>query len=147
MKERKERFAMLKAQSAPEIVYSETIRSDDDGSISLTGIGCSPGMVEGSARVIKDFSDAGMLRAGEILVAPHTDPGWTPLFLICRGLVTETGGFLSHGATVAREYGIPAVVNVAKATERICTGDVVLVDGSRGEVVVLVQRQIEKEGP
>ena len=137
VKERKERFAMLKAQPAPEIVYSETIRSDDDGSISLTGIGCSPGMVEGSARVIKDFSDAGMLRAGEILVAPHTDPGWTPLFLICRGLVTDTGGFLSHGATVAREYGIPAVVSVSGATDLIATGDVINVNGTEGSVTIL----------
>jgi pyruvate,water dikinase len=76
------------------------------------------------------------LEPGEILVAPSTDPGWTPLFLTAGGLVMEMGGMMSHGAVVAREYGIPAVVGVAGATERIATGDTVTVDGSSGVVAL-----------
>jgi phosphohistidine swiveling domain-containing protein len=83
--------------------------------------------------VILDPSDA-RLEPGEILVAPSTDPGWTPLFLTAGGLVMEMGGAMSHGAVVAREYGIPAVVGVPDATERIATGQRITVDGSNGIV-------------
>ena len=78
-----------------------------------------------------------VLQAGEILVAPFTDPGWTPLFVHAAGVVTEVGGLMTHGAVVAREYGIPAVVSVASATERIHTGQRVRVDGTRGFVEIL----------
>ena len=77
-----------------------------------------------------------MSRQIEILVAPSTDRGWTPLFLTAGGLVMEMGGMLSHGAVVAREYGIPAVVGVAGATDQIRTGQRVTIDGSAGTVVV-----------
>jgi pyruvate,water dikinase len=76
------------------------------------------------------------LEPGEILVAPSTDPGWTPLFLTAGGLVMEMGGAISHGAVVAREYGIPAVVGVAGATERISSGQRISVDGAAGMVVI-----------
>jgi pyruvate,water dikinase len=72
-----------------------------------------------------------------VLVVPHTDPGWTPLFLNASALVTEVGGMLSHGAVVARELGLPAVVNVRDATRRLRDGQAVEVDGARGEVRVL----------
>lgn len=110
---------------------------DEAGLPALTGIACSPGVVEGRARVLHDLAQAAMLLPGEILVAPHTDPGWTPLFLSCRAVVTEIGGFLSHGATVAREYGIPCVVNVRGATAHIQSGDPIRVDGTRGRVILL----------
>jgi pyruvate,water dikinase len=74
------------------------------------------------------------LEPGEVLVAPSTDPGWTPLFLTASGLVMEMGGSMSHGAVVAREYGIPAVVGVPDATKRITTGQRVTVDGSAGTI-------------
>jgi pyruvate,water dikinase len=76
------------------------------------------------------------LEPGEILVAPSTDPGWTPLFLTAGALVMEMGGAMSHGAVVAREYGIPAVVGVPHATERIQTGQWLTVDGAAGTVVI-----------
>jgi len=79
--------------------------------------------------VILDPADA-HLEPGEILIAPSTDPGWTPLFLTASSLVMEMGGAISHGAVVAREYGIPAVVGVLGATERIVTGQHITVDGS-----------------
>jgi pyruvate,water dikinase len=85
------------------------------------------------------------LEPGEILVAPSTDPGWTPLFLTAGGLVMEMGGSNSHGAVVAREYGIPAVVGVAGATERISTGQVVTVDGGAGRVTIAPHTEDDPE--
>jgi len=107
----------------------------------LRGSPASPGVVSGTARVIRSPQGA-RLEPGEILVAPSTDPGWTPLFLTAGALVMEMGGMMSHGAVVAREYGIPAVVGLAGATERIVTGQRVTVDGSAGTVILDVE-----EGP
>jgi phosphoenolpyruvate synthase/pyruvate phosphate dikinase len=100
---------------------------------ALTGSPASTGSVTAAARVILDPVGA-HLEPGEILVAPSTDPGWTPLFLTAGGLVMEMGGPNSHGAVVAREYGIPAVVGVAHATSRLRTGELVTVDGAAGLV-------------
>jgi pyruvate,water dikinase len=99
----------------------------------LRGTPASGGVVTQKARVILDPGEAS-LEPGEILVAPSTDPGWTPLFLTAGGLVMEMGGPMSHGAIVAREYGIPAVVGVPDATDLIETGRRITVDGSVGEV-------------
>jgi rifampicin phosphotransferase len=99
----------------------------------LLGTPASGGVVTEKARVILDPGGA-KLEPGEILVTPSTDPGWTPLFLTAGGLVMEMGGPMSHGAIVAREYGIPAVVGVPDATERINTGELITVDGAAGEV-------------
>jgi len=99
----------------------------------LSGTPASGGVVSGKARVILDPGNA-HLEPGEILVAPSTDPGWTPLFLTAGGLVMEMGGPMSHGAIVAREYGIPAVVGVPDATESVETGQTITVDGSEGIV-------------
>ncbi len=100
---------------------------------TLKGAPASAGTVTGKARVIMDPQGA-HLEPGEILVAPSTDPGWTPLFLTAGAMVMEMGGPISHGAVVAREYGIPAVVGVPGATVRINTGDVITVDGAAGTV-------------
>jgi phosphohistidine swiveling domain-containing protein len=102
---------------------------------ALQGTPASPGVVTASARVILDPQSA-HLEHGEVLVAPSTDPGWTPLFFTAGGLVMEMGGAMSHGAIVAREYGIPAVVGVQGATERISTGMRLTVDGTAGTVVI-----------
>jgi rifampicin phosphotransferase len=110
----------------------------------LRGSPASPGVVSGTARVIRSPAGA-RLEPGEILVAPSTDPGWTPLFLTAGALVMEMGGMMSHGAVVAREYGIPAVVGVAGATEQITTGSRVTVDGSAGTVVVHAEQTQEAE--
>ncbi|MGH2510025.1 MAG: PEP-utilizing enzyme, partial [Ktedonobacteraceae bacterium] len=100
---------------------------------ALTGAPASAGVVTARARVIMNPVGA-HLEPGEILVAPSTDPGWTPLFLTASGLVMEMGGSMSHGSVVAREYGIPAVVGVHGATERLATGQRLTVDGSNGVV-------------
>lgn len=109
--------------------------TDSTGSV-LTGIPVSPGRVEGLARVVLDPTNA-TIAPGEILVAPVTDVAWTPLFLTAAGLIVETGGPLSHGSIVAREYGIPAVTGVAHATLRIRTGAWVQMDGDHGVVTVI----------
>jgi len=101
----------------------------------LRGTPASAGVVTAAARVILEPVGA-RLEPGEILVAPSTDPGWTPLFLTASGLVMEMGGPMSHGAVVAREYGIPAVVGVTGAIERITTGQQITVDGSQGTVTL-----------
>jgi len=112
----------------------------------LRGSPASPGVVSGTARVIRSPAGA-RLEPGEILVAPSTDPGWTPLFLTAGALVMEMGGMMSHGAVVAREYGIPAVVGVAGATEQITTGQRVTVDGSAGTVLLEVGPKEEEAQP
>ena len=104
----------------------------------LTGLGVSPGVVTGPARVIASFSDgtAADFQAGDILVAPYTDAPWTPLFATAAGVVVETGGVLSHAATVAREYGIPAVAMIKDATRMIETGQQITVNGGEGQVLL-----------
>jgi len=102
---------------------------------AIRGTPASPGTARGVAHVMLSPADA-RLEPGEVLVAPATDPGWTPLFLTASALVMEMGGMMSHGAVVAREYGIPAVVGVPDATTRIATGEHVVVDGSAGTVAL-----------
>ena len=104
---------------------------------SLTGIAIGPGSVEGTARVLKSFNEADQIRAGEILVVPFTDVGWTPYFPLISGLVTEYGGLLSHGAVVAREYGLPCLVACKTATTTIPNGAKVRIDGSTGSISIL----------
>lgn len=103
---------------------------------SLVGFGVSSGTVDGIAKVVLDPTDA-TVEPGEILVAPFTDPGWTPLFVNAAAVVTEIGGTLTHGAVVAREYGIPGVVGVTDATKIIKTGQKIRVDGTSGFVLPL----------
>src|SRR5579872_1973454 len=107
---------------------------------ALRGTPASAGKITAKARVILDPAGA-RLEPGEILVAPSTDPGWTPLFLTAGGLVMEMGGSMSHGSVVAREYGIPAVVGVHGATTRIVTGQCIAVDGSSGMIVIEPEEQ------
>ncbi len=113
---------------AEDTVPSETIEGQ------LRGIAGSPGKVTGIARVIRGPEEFGKLQNGDILIAPLTNPVWTPLFAIAGGIVTEVGGILSHGAIVAREYGIPAVMSVRDATKVLAEGQRVTVDGSSGIV-------------
>ena len=133
--------AEMRRRHVPTVLLSDgtepeaglTARADAAG---LAGTPASAGTVTGVARVVLDPVGA-HLEPGEILVAPSTDPGWTTLFLTAGGLVMEMGGANSHGAVVAREYGIPAVVGVPDATLRIATGQRITVDGAAGTVTVL----------
>ena len=100
-----------------------------------SGIAVSPGAAEGIARLVRHPGDAAHLQQGDILCAPSTDPGWTPLFLRASAIVMETGGYLSHGSIVAREYGIPAVANVPGILSALQDGERIFVDGSQGKIV------------
>ncbi|MEE9254154.1 MAG: PEP/pyruvate-binding domain-containing protein [Pseudomonadales bacterium] len=118
----------------------ETPMDDATARGELAGTGCSPGVVTGEVVVVTDpnqcmaLGDA--LLDGRILVAEHTDPGWTPLFPLARGILVQRGSLLSHSAIVARELGIPAIVSIPGLTQRLETGDVVTFDGSAGTIVL-----------
>jgi pyruvate,water dikinase len=140
----------LRRRHIPRVLLSdgtepETLLSAVAAEGALTGQPASAGLATAPARVILDPVGA-RLEPGEILVAPSTDPGWTPLFLTAGGLVMEMGGANSHGAVVAREYGIPAVVGVAGATTSIDTGELVAVDGSGGTVSIVPVVPVVSEG-
>jgi len=143
VRERRDRYdAELRRRHVPRMLLSDGTEPEAVGAGSaadqpgaLRGTPASAGTVTAPARVIIDPVGA-RLEPGEILVAPSTDPGWTPLFLTAGGLVMEMGGANSHGAVVAREYGIPAVVGVPRATETITTGVHVTVDGAAGVVTI-----------
>jgi len=131
----------LKRHHIPRVLLSDgteptaETRSTSTADALLRGTPASAGSVTAQARVIL-YPTGARLSPGEILVAPSTDPGWTPLFLTAGGLVMEMGGAMSHGAVVAREYGIPAIVGVPEATQRIATGQHITVDGSAGTVTI-----------
>jgi rifampicin phosphotransferase len=103
---------------------------------AIVGLPVSSGVIEGRARVILNMEDAD-LEVGDILVTRFTDPGWTPLFLSLKGLVTEVGGLMTHGAVIAREYGLPAVVGVENATKLIKDGQRIRVHGTEGYIEIL----------
>jgi len=121
-------FDLRQSQATPSAAESTEV---------LTGVAVNPGVVVGPARVILRAGED-PIRPGEILVAPFTDPGWTPYFLNAAAIVTDLGGILSHGSVIAREFGIPAVVNVGHATQLIHTGQVLEVDGVKGTVRILL---------
>lgn len=103
---------------------------------AIVGLPVSSGIIEGRARVILNMEDADM-EEGDILVTTFTDPSWTPLFVSIKGLVTEVGGLMTHGAVIAREYGLPAVVGVENATKRIKDGQYIRVHGTEGFIELL----------
>ncbi|MBD3158181.1 MAG: hypothetical protein GF309_05270 [Candidatus Lokiarchaeota archaeon] len=115
--------------------YNDAVFCISEGGI-LTGIPASHGRVSGPVRVLETVNQVPQVRQGEILIVPRTDPGWTPVFSKIAGVVTETGGLLSHGAVVSREFGIPAVTNISRACKLVTTGQMVTIDGYKGEVII-----------
>jgi rifampicin phosphotransferase len=102
----------------------------------MTGTAASPGMVTGVVRVVRSIDELKTVEYGEILVATNTDPGWTAVFSKIGGLITETGGILSHGAVVSREYGIPAVTAVKGATKIFKSGQRITLNGNEGLIYI-----------
>ncbi|MFT5582634.1 MAG: phosphohistidine swiveling domain-containing protein [Cognaticolwellia sp.] len=135
MARRAKQWAEYAAQPAPPtfLLGDEGVEVQESGA-SLVGLGISAGRHTGSARILHSIEDAERLQPGDILVTTATDPGWTPLFLVAGAVVLELGSMLSHGAVVAREYRLPAVVNVEGATTRLQDGMRITVDGGRGRV-------------
>jgi rifampicin phosphotransferase len=142
IRQRKEAFRSYQALTPPRVFTSDgevvagTYRRDDVPLDALVGLPVSAGTVEGRARVIQDMAEAD-LEPGDILVTAYTDPSWTPVFLAITGLVTEVGGLMTHGAVIAREYGLPAVVGVEQATRLIRDGQRIRVNGTDGYVEIL----------
>ncbi|MEU7880676.1 rifamycin-inactivating phosphotransferase [Microbispora bryophytorum] len=140
--ERREAFRSYEALTPPRVLTSDGeavtggYRRDDAPPGALAGLPVSAGTVEGRARVILDMAQAD-LEPGDILVTAYTDPSWTPLFVSVAGLVTEVGGLMTHGAVIAREYGLPAVVGVEQATRLIRDGQRIRVHGTGGYVEIL----------
>jgi len=142
IRERKEAFASFEALAPPRVLTSDgeavagAYRRDDVPAGALVGLAVSAGTVEGRARVILDMAEAD-LEPGDILVTAFTDPSWTPLFVAITGLVTEVGGLMTHGAVIAREYGLPAVTGGERATRLIRDGQRIRVHGTDGYVEIL----------
>jgi rifampicin phosphotransferase len=140
--ERRDAFRSYQALTPPRVLTSDgeavagTYRRDDLPAGALTGLPVSAGTAEGRARVILDLADADLV-AGDILVTAYTDPSWTPAFVTIAGLVTEVGGLMTHGAVIAREYGLPAVVGVQQATRTIRDGQRIRVNGTDGVIEIL----------
>jgi pyruvate,water dikinase len=142
IRERKEAFESYSTLTPPRVLTSEgemlsgSYGRNDVPPGALVGLAVSSGIIEGRARVISTIADAN-LEPGDILVTTFTDPSWTPLFVAIAGLVTEVGGLMTHGAVIAREYGLPAVVGVEHATHLIHDGQRIRIDGTNGYVEVL----------
>jgi pyruvate,water dikinase len=126
---------MLMRESELPALMRRTAAAPDGDADVLTGLCVSPGGVNAEVVVMKDPSEFATMKRGAILVAPATDPSWTPLFTLASGVIVEVGGMLSHASTIAREYGLPALANVKNATRILKTGDRVTLDASGGRVM------------
>jgi pyruvate,water dikinase len=142
IRDRKAAFESYRALTPPRVSTSDgeavagAYRRDGLPAGALVGLPVSAGTIEGRARVVLDLAEAD-LAPGDILVTRYTDPSWTPLFVAICGLITEVGGQMTHGAVIAREYGLPAVVGVENATELIHDGQQIRVNGTDGYVEIL----------
>lgn len=142
IEERKEKYIRYEKLTPPRVFTSEGYvppTGFEGGQIpkgAISGIPVSSGIVEGRARVVLSVDEA-KVEEGDILVTKFTDPSWTPLFVTIKGLVTEVGGFTTHGAVIAREYGLPGVVGVENATMLIKDGQQIRVNGTEGYIEIL----------
>lgn len=139
---RKEEFKIFEKLTPPRVITSDgeivtgTYKRENLPANAIIGLAVSSGVVEGKARVILNMHEAN-IEDGDILVTPFTDPSWTPLFVSIKGLVTEVGGLMTHGAVIAREYGLPAVVGLENATKLIKDGQQIRVHGTEGYIEIL----------
>ena len=142
IRKRREDFTFYEKLTPPRVITSDgeiitgRYNRDNIPGEAFAGLPVSSGVAEGRARVILKMEDAN-LEKGDILVTSFTDPSWTPLFVSIKGLVTEVGGLMTHGAVIAREYGLPAVVGVENATKVIRDGQHIRVHGTEGYVEIL----------
>ncbi|MPM26563.1 Chondramide synthase cmdD [bioreactor metagenome] len=141
---RKEAYKTYEKLTPPRVLTSEgevisgEYNTENIPEGAFVGVPVSAGIIEGTARVVLKLEDAS-IEEGDILITSFTDPSWTPLFVSIKGLVTEVGGLMTHGAVVTREYGIPAVVGVENATKLIKDGQRIRVNGTEGYIEILQQ--------
>lgn len=139
---RKDEYKVYEKLTPPRVITSDgeiitgEYKRENLPAEAIVGLAVSSGVIEGRARVIVNMEDA-TIEDGDILVTSFTDPSWTPLFVSIKGLVTEVGGLMTHGAVIAREYGLPAVVGVENATKLIKDGQRIRVNGTDGYVEIL----------
>jgi pyruvate,water dikinase len=139
---RKNEYKLYEKLTPPRVITSDgeiitgKYKRENLPAEAMVGLPVSSGVIEGRARVILNMEEAD-LEDGDILVTTFTDPSWTPLFVSIKGLVTEVGGLMTHGAVIAREYGLPAVVGVENATQRIKDGQQIRVHGTEGYIELL----------
>jgi len=126
---------LMRERDLPALLRAGRTEADSQG--GLTGLCVSPGTVEAEVVVMRDPAEFALMKRGAILVAPATDPSWTPLFTIASGVIVEVGGMLSHASTIAREYGLPALANVKNATRILKTGDRIILDATGGRATRL----------
>jgi pyruvate,water dikinase len=137
LKKRKKDFNQYERKLPPKFLQGTTeFDQEFQYEKELSGTASSPGVVTGAVRLIKSIDELCTIKKGEILVAQCTDPGWTPIFVKIKGLITETGGMLSHGAVISREYGIPAVTGVKNALKILEMGDIIVLDGNIGKIYI-----------
>jgi pyruvate,water dikinase len=140
--QRKDEFKFYEKLTPPRVSTSDgeiiagKYKRENLPAEAIVGLAVSSGVIEGRARVILNMEDAD-IEDGDILVTSFTDPSWTPLFVSIKGLVTEVGGLMTHGAVIAREYGLPAVVGVENATKLIKDGQQIRVHGTEGYIEIL----------
>ena len=140
---RKDEYKLYEKLNPPRVITSDgeiiagKYKRENLPAEAIVGLAVSSGVIEGRARVILNMEDADLDEDGDILVTSFTDPSWTPLFVSIKGLVTEVGGLMTHGAVIAREYGLPAVVGVDNATKLIKDGQRIRVHGTEGYVEIL----------
>jgi rifampicin phosphotransferase len=136
----KESFFKNQGKLPPKFIKGNTEFDDtiiyDEHSVQITGVGCSPGITTGKVRIVTSISEIGSIQKNDILVTRNTDPAWTPVFKKLSGLITETGGILSHGAVVSREYNIPAITAVKQATTLLKNGQQITLDGNTGIIYI-----------
>jgi pyruvate,water dikinase len=134
---RRRRLRHLRRGRQAPLTYNLALDEVTQGSLRLDGSCASPGRAEGRARLVTDPAIDGRLEPGEVLVAPFTDPTWTPLFLNASAIVVETGSYLSHAGTIARELGIPCLVDVRGVMDRVSNGQRLSIDATAGHVLLL----------
>lgn len=141
IKERRSEFNEYKDILPPKFLKGKTEFDDtiikSENVFKIMGTSASPGIATGKVRVVESIKELTEVKEGEILITSNTDPGWTPVFSRLGGLITETGGILSHGAVVSREYGIPAVTAVKNARKIFKTGQNITVDGNQGVIFIM----------
>lgn len=137
---------LMRESELPTLIRAAALRGGWKADVGeLTGQTVSPGCVEGEVVVVRDPGDFDLMKRGAILVAPASDPSWTPLFTLASGVIVEIGGVLSHASTIAREYGLPALANVKHATNYFTTGDRVRLDATNGLVCRLQRASVDRE--
>jgi phosphoenolpyruvate synthase/pyruvate phosphate dikinase len=138
---------MRRNRTQPPLTINIQYRAAQRGVGVLTGQCASPGIAEGTVRLVLDPATDGEIKSGEILVAPYTDPAWTPLFLGAAAVVVETGSYLSHAGTIARELGIPCLVDVAGVMASLRNGQRLCVDATQGKAFLLAEMDTPGDSP